>query len=325
MLETLQAQLGLTDAKRANIEEKWLGEISRGERRSFGDGDSILREWLEALDDRDALDVATRTMGRAALESGLSKNNWKEGLAFAEGLGLENALAEGAWLEVNVQAAKEWPSALDPLAIILGLVIQVPDVVVKEEIKLAKGSAFVKINHPDAKNRPLSWMPDLLPLDGEGCTWGWGNEIVPDTEAPAGDLALCNSVILAWIRRFVSMRNKRGETDLSDLPDGVKMMPSSSELSRDGQKLTLSMIVDLGDSGLVRPWASVIVSGVPVIQPAPDGLAENWASIHDALATLLISALESLPRQLLIASGLNMQPTNIRAEEGWLVYDLISQ
>ena len=103
------------------------------------------------------------------------------------------------------------------------------------------------------------------------------------------------------------------------------MMPSSSEITRDGEKLTLSMIVDLGEAGLVRPWASVIISGVPVVQPAPEGLAENWMSIHDALSTLLITAIGSLPRQLLLASGLQMEPTNVQINEGWLTYDLITQ
>ena len=36
MLETLQSQLSLSDSERALIEESWLKDISRTERRSFG-------------------------------------------------------------------------------------------------------------------------------------------------------------------------------------------------------------------------------------------------------------------------------------------------
>ena len=52
MLEVLQKQLGLSDAERAEQEQNWLSDISKNERRSFGDGDKVLRQWLEGLDDR---------------------------------------------------------------------------------------------------------------------------------------------------------------------------------------------------------------------------------------------------------------------------------
>ena len=42
MLETLQKQLGLSDSERAEQEQLWLADISKNERRSFGDGDQIL-------------------------------------------------------------------------------------------------------------------------------------------------------------------------------------------------------------------------------------------------------------------------------------------
>ena len=41
MLETLQKQLGISDKERALQEQAWLSEISKTERRSFGDGDQI--------------------------------------------------------------------------------------------------------------------------------------------------------------------------------------------------------------------------------------------------------------------------------------------
>jgi hypothetical protein len=324
MLETLQAQLGLNDAQRAVQEEAWLKEISRTERRSFGDGDSILKEWLDALNDRDALEPAARSMGKAALKVGLSKATWKEAELFSKGLDLDQALAEGAWLEREAEDLTDWPAALDPLAIILGLVVGIPGVSEVKEVEFSSNGTFVKIDYPNATSTHLSWMPDLLPIEGERSAWGWREADEPATPLPIGDLVFCNSILLSWIRRLIAMRRTRGEEGLQNLPPGVRLMPSSSELKTEDNKITISMIVDLGDAGLVRPWASVLLSnGAPSMVPAPEELAQNWISIHDAMAGILIQGLETLPRQLLIASGLTMGYTNIRQQDNWLVHDLV--
>ena len=100
--------------------------MSKNDRRSFGDGDQILREWLEGLNDRENLASSARSMGRAALDVGLSKSAWTNAYQFANGLGLGEELASGVWLEKEADKLEGWPAALDPLAIILGLVISVP-------------------------------------------------------------------------------------------------------------------------------------------------------------------------------------------------------
>ena len=323
MLETLQKQLGLTDSERAVVEESWLNDISRSTKRSFGDGDAILREWLEALNDRDALEPAARSMGKAALEIGLSKTTWIEAISFADGLGLGQELAEGAWLEVEAEELTEWPPALDPLAIILGLVITIPGTTNQKEETYSEGTTFVRINHPDAKSSHLSWMPDLLPIKDESCAWGW-NDGVPNSEIPDSDLVYCNSVLQAWIRRLITMRRERGEEGISGLPEGCQVMPSSCELKRVGNELTISMIFDLGDAGLVRPWASVTIDNGATINEPPEGLAANWVSIHDALANLLVTGIETLPKQLLNASGIQMECSEANVDEGWIIHDLIA-
>ncbi len=324
MLETLQAQLGLSDSQRAMQEEAWLKEISRTDRRSFGDGDSILREWLEALNDSDSLEPAARSMGKAALKLGLSKSTWREAESFSMGLGLDQALAEGAWLECETEDLSDWPAALDPLAIILGLVVGISNTSEEKEVEFSSNGTFVKIDYPNATSSHLSWMPDLLPIEGEKSAWGWKGLGEPDTPLPIGDLVFCNSILLSWIRRLIAMRRSRGEEGLHNLPPGVQLMPSSSELKTEENKITISMIADLGEAGLVRPWASVVLSkGAPSIVPAPEGLAQNWISMHDAMAGILIQGLETLPRQLLIASGLTMGYTNIRQHDNWLVHDLV--
>ncbi len=322
MLETLQRQLGLSDKDRAIQEQSWLADISKNERRSFGDGDQILREWLEGLNDQENLAVSARSMGRAALDVGLSKSAWSNAIQFTEGLGLGEELAAGVWLEKEAEPLDGWPAALDPLAIILGLVISVPKSIQHQETELGEGDAFVLINHPDAKAKHLSWMPELIPVKNEKCAWGWKGDSKVSTSPPDKDLVYCNSVLLAWIRRLIGMRHLRGESGLEELPEGFQAMPSSSELERDGNNLKLSMIVDLGEGGLVRPWASVNIEGVAKINPAPEGLGPNWKKIHDGLANLMLTALETLPRQLLQVSGLQTGYSNVSVQDGWITQDL---
>ena len=323
MLETLQTQLGISDSERAEQEQAWLVDISKPERRSFGDGDLVLREWLEGLDDHESLAPAVRSLGRAALDVGLSKVAWKEAIQFAEGLGLGDELAEGVWLEKEAEVLKDWPPALDPLAIILGLVISMPSMTTERVPKFSTGSAFVSIKHPDAKPTPLSWMPNLLPIDSNGCEWGWEDGTEPDSEMPSRSMVYSKSILLAWIRRLVAMRKDRGEDGLVGLPDNCRLMPSSSELASDGKTMTLSMIVDMGGAGLVRPWASVTVDGKPSIVPAPAGISDNWVMIHDALAGLLMTGLETLPRQLLLAGGCEVSIQAPEIDGEWVVHDIV--
>ena len=323
MLETLQQQLGLSDEERAKQEQSWLADVPRTNRRSFGDGDLNLREWLEGLNDFEGLAPTARSMGRAALEVGLSKSGWSEAILFAEGLGLGNDLAEGVWFEKEAAPLDGWPPALDPLAIILGLVISVPGIVAERKPKFSEGAAFVSIDHPDANPTPLSWMPNLLPIDSEGCQWGWEDEKQSNTEMPSRSITYSHTVLLAWIRRLVAKRRDRGEGGLIGLPENCKLMPSSSQLTYDGNTMTISMIVDLGGSGLVRPWASISVEGEPSIVPAPEGISNNWIMIHDALAGLLITGLETLPRQLLLASGTEVSISAPEIDGEWIVHNIV--
>jgi len=321
MLETLQKQLGLSDKERAIQEQKWLADMSKTERRSFGDGDKILREWLEGLNDRENLSSSALSMGRAALDIGLSKSGWSNALQFADGLGLGEELAAGVWLEREAEPLKGWPAALDPLAIILGLVISVPSSAQHEETELIEGDAFVIINHQDANPRRLSWLPNLIPVKNEKCAWGWSGDKKVSTTPPDNDFVICSSVLSAWVRRFIAMRHQRGEGGLDELPEGFQIMPSSSDLECDGNNMKLSAIVNLGDGGLVRPWASVNVSNGVTINPAPSGIGPAWVKIHDGMANLIVNALETLPRQLLQATGLQFDCENITLQDGWITLD----
>ena len=56
--------------------------------------------------------------------------------------------------------------------------------------------------------------------------------------------------------------------------------------------------------------------------PAPEGISDNWVMIHDALAGLLITGLETLPRQLLLASGCQVSIQAPRLDGQWVVHNI---
>ena len=94
---------------------------------------------------------SARSMGRAALDVGLSKSAWRDAFTFAKGLDLGEELANGVWLEEEAEPLNGWPAALDPLAIILGLVLSVPKSIQQKDAELSEGDAFVVIDHQEAK------------------------------------------------------------------------------------------------------------------------------------------------------------------------------
>lgn len=324
MLEALQKQLGLSDTERAKQEQAWLSDISKNERRSFGDGDKILNQWLEGLKDKHNLSKYAMSMGRAALEVGLSKTAWKEAYKFADGLGISESLANGIWLEEDAEKIDSWPAALDPLALILGLVLTIPKKVPKPAFEFANAEAFAIINSAKARPIPLSWMPNLVPVKHEKCAWGWNNGSSPSNKAPNGDVVYCDSVLLAWVKRLIAMRINRKEPGLVGLNSDQKVLPSSAKIETNNNKITLSLIVDLGEEGLVQPWASVTVDGQVKPDLAPIGIGQNWANIHNAITNIITNALDNLPRQLLLASGIDSGYTSTKVENGWLIHQLAS-
>jgi len=321
MLEELQKKLKMSDDERSIQEEAWLNEISKNDRRSFGDGDQILREWLDTLSDYESMASAIKSMGRSALNVGLSKQGWIEAYSFAEGLGLGNDLATGVWLEEEVEPIKEWPPALDPLAIILGLAVSMTDFFPKKEVEYIDGNPSIIVSLENTKPSQINWMNELSPLNGHSCAWGMSHsDQISGFEVPQGDLVYHNTILSSWIRKVISMRNNRGENSLSGLPNNFTVMPSSANLSVSDNKITLSVIVDLGESGLVKPFASVTISDSVNPDKAPENLPASWIAIHDGLGQLLMHAIDTLPKQILLASGLSdLAIEKITLSDGWIV------
>ena len=162
LLELLQSRLVLSDKQRAEIEEKWLESLSNIQRRSFGDGDEALSNWLKALSNTEQLEDAAKQLGRTALDVGLSKSMWKKAHQFATGLGLGDAFAKGAWLEETVSPTSDWPEALDPLAIIIGLGMGEISVKPERQINVSKNPVVV-INNIEKTAVELQWLPALGP------------------------------------------------------------------------------------------------------------------------------------------------------------------
>ena len=71
---------------------------------------------------------------------------------------------------------------------------------------------------------------------------------------------------------------------------------------------------------LVKPFASVTVSGDATPDDAPENLPDSWLAIHDGLAQLLLQAIETLPKQILVASNLgDSEISNLALDGEWIV------
>jgi hypothetical protein len=322
LLELLQTRLGLNDDSRAAIEEMWQESLVNLSRRSFGDGDETLASWLEALKDADDLQKAAKDLGRTSLEVGLSRSIWTEAYSFANGLGLGAAFAAGAWMEESAEVVNTWPEALDPLALIIGKGHS--ELVTRQSgnLEYSFGTPVIILSESGNSPSPLAWLPGLLPMK-DGCAWGWSDDRLLEGNTPEGDLLISTSVLQAWVRRLITQRIERGDTPLPGLPINSTLMTSSTSVNHGEKGLNLEIIVDLGENGLVKPWAGIEVDDGGIrIRPAPSGLAASWIVLHDGLAELLANSIETLPRQLLTAVDSELSPVGTRLEEGWVVIDL---
>jgi hypothetical protein len=322
LLELLQTRLLLNDDSRADIEEIWQESLTNLNRRSFGDGDETLATWLEALKSTDDLQKAAKNLGRTSLEVGLSRSIWVEAYSFANGLGLGDAFAAGAWMEESAEAVNTWPEALDPLALIIGKGLSKLVTRQSGDNEFSFGTPVIILPENEDRTPPLDWLPGLLPIK-DGCAWGWSDDRLLEGDTPEGDLLISTSVLQAWIRRLITQRIERGDCPLPGLPSDSALMASSTSVKHREKGLRLEIIVDLGKNGLVKPWAGIeVADGEIRIKPAPSGLAPSWIALHDGLAELLANAIETLPRQLLTAVDSELSPVGTRLEEGWVIIDL---
>lgn len=123
LLENLQDFLDLSDHERGVVEEKHSDEevpflITRG----FGSGADLLDQWMATLLDLDEdLPLFLVSMGRSALETGITKQGWMDVFRAAESMGCEFDFARGVWEPEYEVESLDWPDALKPVAMALGL------------------------------------------------------------------------------------------------------------------------------------------------------------------------------------------------------------
>lgn len=89
--------------------------------------------------------------------------------------------------------------------------------------------------------------------------------------------------------------------------------------------MTLSVIVDLGKNGLVKPFASITIDESVSVDDAPKTLPESWLPIHESLSQLLMYALDTLPKQILVAAELgNGTISNMKIHGDWITTQIDS-
>lgn len=124
MLESVQALMGMSDSRRAEVEEPWnSNELQKLKRKGFGAGSTELGLWLKGLEQANSggLDEEAVAAGRAALDAGLSKSAWKAANRWCTDLGCGSAFAEGVWKVSDVEASIPTSTYLKPLIQILNL------------------------------------------------------------------------------------------------------------------------------------------------------------------------------------------------------------
>ncbi|SVE12471.1 uncharacterized protein METZ01_LOCUS465325 [marine metagenome] len=123
LLENLQDFLDLSDRERGVVEEKHSDEevpflIARG----FGSGADLLDQWMATLLDLDEdLPLFLVSMGRSALKTGITKQGWMDAFGAAESMGCEFDFARGVWEPEYEVESLDWPDALKPVVMALGL------------------------------------------------------------------------------------------------------------------------------------------------------------------------------------------------------------
>jgi len=128
LLDAMQNMIGLSDQRRAEIESRFEEEVVYDlTRAGFGCGDQALAAWvgtLTFLDDPASQDVA-RAMGKASLNTGLSKDRWSSSYSWMSQLGLGAPYAEGVWLEgEDAGELARVPALLVPVALKIGLITE---------------------------------------------------------------------------------------------------------------------------------------------------------------------------------------------------------
>jgi hypothetical protein len=97
------------------------------------------------------------------------------------------------------------------------------------------------------------------------------------------------------VKQELKQRENRGEEWLSELPAQARADIQSAKVIKDQDAYHLSLIIDMGGSGAVRPFATVqsTQDGVKPNSP-PSSIPAAWVPLYNVLRDLLVQAMNVL-------------------------------
>jgi len=97
------------------------------------------------------------------------------------------------------------------------------------------------------------------------------------------------------VKKELKERENRGEEWLSELPADARADIHSAKVIKDQDAYQLSLIIDMGGSGAVRPFATV-KSTQDGVKPnnAPSTIPAIWIPLYNVLRDLLVQAMNAL-------------------------------
>lgn len=121
MLEQLGDAFDLSAQDRALVEDEFVAEeLSDRIDRGSGTGADLLHPWLEqTLSElaREDIGAQIATIACAAVEAGLTKQGWKDGIRYASEMGLGDVFARAVWAEEEIHEVEgDVPQILIPLS-----------------------------------------------------------------------------------------------------------------------------------------------------------------------------------------------------------------
>ena len=97
------------------------------------------------------------------------------------------------------------------------------------------------------------------------------------------------------VKKELKEREIRGEEWLSELPAQARADIHSAKVVKDQDAYQLSLIIDMGGSGAVRPFATVQSTQDGVTpKSAPSSIPAVWIPLYNVLRDLLVQAMNAL-------------------------------
>jgi len=161
-----------------------------------------------------------------------------------------------------------------------------------EEETLTADSLFALEDEPDGAFEFIS-EPQVAVENTSG-------PVVTDTlHTPLQSLSneVITELLEVLVKTELNSRNERGEHWLSGLSAGAVAQIESAKVVKQQEAYHLSLIIEMGGTGQVRPFATVLSTGEGVLPVSPPShLSQSWHPLYNALRDLLLQAMNSLSK-----------------------------